>query len=115
MSINYKALEKKLRAIVEKRLEEGWFVDRGFTCLNSRLCLIGAIGVEKGAEDVQDPYDLRDAALPWLKSKGVDIRGRYDNDLELGFEGYAHHSSVSDVKLADIGARIRRDYCEWQG
>lgn len=114
--MNYKALEKKLRGIVEKRLEEGWCLrpyrswdetEWSFFEMEGSGCLMMAV-----APDGLSVY----GGKRQLSNAGVT--DEILSDLEAGFEGWNKEErggeEVSSVEAYEIGVRIRRDYCEWQ-
>jgi len=107
MAVNYKALELKLRRIVEKRLREGWRVipEEGSGELvneeTKSCCLVGAAGIEIG-----NTYSR--TAIGMALGDEVDVFG-----LEDGFEGWSGTPDEDPFRV--IGANIRRIYCDDNG
>jgi len=109
--MNYKKLELKLREMVERRLEEGFFFQPAHASIDRRgaMCLIGAIGLERATpldeEGFVNIFGVRGAAEDLIADDDIYMA------LECGFEGF---KSCSNTPAYAIGARIRRDYCEWE-
>jgi hypothetical protein len=106
-----KALEKELRRIVEKRLEEGWCVlptadATGSYYGEAKCCLMGAVIV--GTEQ-QCSVGYRQKA-----GQKLDVADRVLEAIEVGFMDYDSMFEQYSADLIDIGVRIRRDYCEFQ-
>lgn len=109
--MDYAKLELKLRKIVEKRLREGWLVTPGLLDFigvqGGTCCVVGAIGIEANVE--------RAGIRRWASDKlGFPIETLCT--IENGFEDREHwdHLRAEDMDARAIGARIRRDYCEFE-
>lgn len=106
--MDYKALELKLRRIVEKRLEEGWLVSTmdatGYVAFarDGMCCAIGAAALE--AHDIPG----------WNEAESV-LGLNFDQikSIERGFED--RHESELNEELFDLGTRIRSIYVDDNG
>lgn len=101
MAINYKALELRLRKIVEKRLEEGWELDRGPWRGDGFCCAVGAAAIEG------DPFK-REFSSDLVARRVLGLKGNDVYQISDGFEGQRH--SQRKTQLERIGERIYRDY-----
>lgn len=109
--MNYPELELKLCDIVERRLEEGFFLKRYHATIDcyGAMCLVGAIGVEQ--EPPMTSYGTSN--ISGLREAAKRVLGFEDTfSLEAGFEGFEFYDGL-DKRMYAIGARIRRDYYEF--
>lgn len=115
MKTDYRALELKLRRIVERRLNGGFMVAPGITVpgasplpTQSQCCLLGAVGIEAGADPRGDAWQAKGLASAYLRI-GIDDQIY----LEAGFEQWEMGSG--NRRLYNIGARIRAIYVDDNG
>jgi len=113
MGVNYKALELKLRRIVEKRLGEGYNVAPGqswsFSTGSGKCCALGAADPDR-KNDISSRRDVEHYA----RILGIG----FDEALALsdGFENqFISDRERAVPEMRDIGNRIRRIYCDDNG
>lgn len=104
--MDYKALELKLRRIVEKRLREGWSVQPGDAIdVYGCCCVLGAVVADLNSTV---RYDLKAAdRLGIGHTEAVAI--------ESGFMSWKLWQAEEYPELSAIGARIRRIYVDDNG
>jgi len=111
--MDYAALELKLRKIVEKRLEEGWYMfpDNYYTQEGS-CCVVGAVVADRVKYD-EDGILTAGCEATWgfTKEFGAVVIG----SLIAGFDNRFNRDDTADPKLYDIGAKIRRIYVDNNG
>jgi len=105
MGVNYKALELKLRRIVEKRIDEGWNVSTGEFVGEGQCCLIGSMAV-----DIPGYLEGYSNTSGWDYAKKT--LGVNPYILMHGFESTGTHA---DDPLYAVGANLRRIYCDDNG
>jgi hypothetical protein len=111
--MDYDKLEMKLRKIVEKRLREGWYMfpDNYYT-QDGSCCAVGVVVADRVEYDESGVLTAGcDATWAFAKEFGGVAIG----SLIAGFDNRFSRESTADAKLYDIGANIRRIYCDDNG
>jgi hypothetical protein len=116
-AMNYKALETKLRRIVEKRLEEGWYLAPGrFYTETGGCCVVGVVATDTVSFSGWDGViSSNDPSFFFEKEFAIDRCSGIVASLMAGFDGVPSSLSVRDKAAYAVGEHIRRIYCDGNG